>query len=137
MVRRSALVYDLLRTEQPTDGFSKNEILTHISDKYGITVGKALRRDITVALRRGLDFATTRKNTNTKKRKKNSKKKATSRSNITKGRRQQRRRSPNSGRDRGRKQSNPVPEPKLPRPPSWSPKRRFLIEEPIPRAKHF
>jgi len=56
MVRRSALVYDLLRTEQPPDGFSKKEILTHISDKYDIAVGKTLRRDVAVALRRGLDF---------------------------------------------------------------------------------
>ncbi|KYN42757.1 hypothetical protein ALC56_02559 [Trachymyrmex septentrionalis] len=163
MVRRSALVYDLLRTEQPSDGFSKKEILTHISDKYDIVVGKTLRRDVTVALRRGLDFgilakkrnkfrfnpdfyqttnsrrnilsATTRKNTNTKKRKRNSKKKATGRSNITKG--QQRRRSPNRGRGRDRKQLNPEPQPKLPRPPSWSPKRRLLIAEPIPKVKYF
>lgn len=56
MVRRAALVYDLLRTEQPPDGFSKKEILTHISDKYDIAVGKTLRRDVAVALRRGLDF---------------------------------------------------------------------------------
>ncbi|XP_018375246.1 PREDICTED: uncharacterized protein LOC108769010 [Trachymyrmex cornetzi] len=165
MVRRSALVYDLLRTEQPPDGFSKKEILTHISDKYDIAVGKALRRDITVALRRGLDFgilakkrnkfrfnpdfyqttnsrrnllsATTRKNMNTKKKKRNSKKKTTGKSNVTKERRQQRRRSSNRGRSRDRKQSNPVPQPKLPRPPSWSPKRRLLIEEPIPKVKHF
>ncbi|XP_071632092.1 uncharacterized protein [Temnothorax longispinosus] len=160
MVRRSALVYDLLRTEQPPDGFSKKEILTHISDKYDIAVGKTLRRDVAVALRRGLDFGilakkrnkfrfdpdfhqTTnsrrnivRTNTRTKKRKRSSKKKATGRSNATKGRRQQRRRSPNRDRGRDRKQSSPVPRPKLPRPPSWSPKRRLLIEEPIPKVKH-
>ncbi|KYQ60697.1 hypothetical protein ALC60_00322 [Trachymyrmex zeteki] len=162
MVRRSALVYDLLRIEQPPDGFSKKEILTHISDKYDIAIGKALRRDITVALRRGLDFGilakkrnkfrfnpdfyqttnsrhnilseTTRKNTSTKKRKRSSKKKATGRSNVTKGRRQQRRRSSNR-ESRDRKQSNPRP--KLPKSPSWSPKRRLLIEEPIPKVKRF
>ncbi|KYM79816.1 hypothetical protein ALC53_09738 [Atta colombica] len=136
MVRRSVLVYDLLRTEQPPDGFSKKEILTHISNKYDIAIGKVLRRDITVALRRGLDFATTRKNTNTKKKKRNNKKKTTDKSKITKRQRQQRQ-SPNRGRSRDRKQSNPIPQPKLPRPPSWSPKRRFLNEEPIPKVKHF
>lgn len=56
MVRRSVLVYDLLRTEQPPDGFSQKEILTHISDKYDIAAGKTLQRDVAVALRRGLDF---------------------------------------------------------------------------------
>lgn len=56
MVRRSVLVYDLLRTEQPPDGFSQKEILTHISEKYDIAAGKTLQRDIAVALRRGLDF---------------------------------------------------------------------------------
>ncbi|KYM95486.1 PREDICTED: uncharacterized protein LOC108780217 [Cyphomyrmex costatus] len=169
MVRRSALVYDLLRIEQPPDGFSKKEILTHISDKYDIAVGKALRRDVTVALRRGLDFGilakkrnkfrfnpdfyqttnsrrnilseTARKNTSTKKRKRSGKKKATGRSNVTKGRQQQRRRSSNRGKSKDRKQSNSVPRSKsrskLPRPPSWSPKRRLLIEEPIPKVKRF
>lgn len=56
MVRRSVLVYDLLRTEQPPDGFSQKEILTHISEKHDIAAGKTLQRDIAVALRRGLDF---------------------------------------------------------------------------------
>jgi len=77
-----------------------------------------------------------RKNTRTKKKKKNSKKKTTTRSNVKKGRRQQRRRSPNRGRRRNRKQLSPVPRPKLPKPSSWSPKRRLLIEEPIPKLKH-
>lgn len=56
MVRRSVLVYDLLRTEQPLDGFSQKEILTHISSKYDIAAGKTLQRDVALALRRGLDF---------------------------------------------------------------------------------
>lgn len=56
MVRRSVLVYDLLRTEQPPDGFSEKEIMTHISEKYNIVAGKTLQRDIALALRRGLDF---------------------------------------------------------------------------------
>lgn len=56
MVRRSVLVYDLLRTEQPAAGFSQKEIITHISENYNIAAGKTLKRDIAVALRRGLDF---------------------------------------------------------------------------------
>lgn len=56
MVRRSVLVYDLLRNEQPPDGFSQKEILTHISSKYDIAAGKTLQRDVALALRCGLDF---------------------------------------------------------------------------------
>ncbi|XP_025163627.1 uncharacterized protein LOC112590646 [Harpegnathos saltator] len=56
MVRRSVLVYDLLRTEQPPDGFSQKEILTHISSKYDIVASKTLQRDVALALRHGLDF---------------------------------------------------------------------------------
>lgn len=57
MVHRSILVYDLLRNEQSIlDGFSKTEILTRIRDKYDIAVSKTLRRDVALALRRGLDF---------------------------------------------------------------------------------
>ncbi|EZA58613.1 hypothetical protein X777_14781 [Ooceraea biroi] len=142
MVRRSALVYDFLRTEQLPDGFSQKEIVTHISSKYDIVAGKTLQKDVAVALRRGLDFGILakkgnkfRRNTETKKRKRNSKKKATgNKSTAAKGQRRQRRRSPT--RDRARKQSSSVPRPKLPRPPSWSPKRRYLAEEPIPKVKH-
>ncbi|XP_026828461.1 uncharacterized protein LOC113562660 [Ooceraea biroi] len=159
MVRRSALVYDFLRTEQLPDGFSQKEIVTHISSKYDIVAGKTLQKDVAVALRRGLDFGIlakkgnkfrfdpnfhqtanlkrniARRNTETKKRKRNSKKKATgNKSTAAKGQRRQRRRSPT--RDRARKQSSSVPRPKLPRPPSWSPKRRYLAEEPIPKVKH-
>lgn len=56
MVRRSVLVYDLLRTEQPADGFSQKEIVMHISGKYDIAASKTLQKDVAVALRRGLDF---------------------------------------------------------------------------------
>lgn len=56
MVRRSILVYDLLSTEQPPDGFTKKEILTHISNKYDIASSKTLQRDIALALRRGIDY---------------------------------------------------------------------------------
>ncbi|KAL6422694.1 hypothetical protein ACFW04_010734 [Cataglyphis niger] len=156
MVRRSVLVYDLLRTEQPAAGFSQKEIITHISENYNIAAGKTLERDVAVALRCGLDFGilvkkrnkfrfdpvfhqTTnlrhniaRRNTRTKKKKKSSRKRTSSRSSATKGRRRQRRRS--STRGRNRKQSNPVPRPKLPGSTSWSPKRRYLADEPIPKV---
>lgn len=56
MVRRSVLVYDLLRTEQQPYGFSQKEIIKHISENYNIAAGKTLERDVAVALRRGLDF---------------------------------------------------------------------------------
>lgn len=73
-------------------------------------------------------------NTRTKKKKKSSKKKTSSRSTATKERRRRRRRSPTR---KDRKQSDPVPRPKFPRPTSWSPKRRFLADEPIPKViKH-
>ncbi|XP_020291777.1 uncharacterized protein LOC109858689 [Pseudomyrmex gracilis] len=159
MVRRSILVYDLLCTEQPPDGFTEKEILTHISNKYDIAAGKTLQRDIALALRRGIDYGilakkrnkfrfdpnfhqtassslnNARRNTRTKKKTRRSgKKKTTSRSTAAK-RRRQRRRSPTRS-SRSRKQSSSVPRPTLPRPPSWSPKRRNLTEEPIPKMKH-
>ncbi|XP_028047468.1 pre-mRNA-splicing factor CWC22 isoform X2 [Monomorium pharaonis] len=77
----------------------------------------------------------TRRNTKPRKRERSSKKKTTGRSNASKGRRRQRKRSPTPSKGRDRKQSSSVP-PKLPRPPSWSPKRRLLIDEPIPKVKH-
>ncbi|XP_032682015.1 uncharacterized protein LOC116849203 [Odontomachus brunneus] len=159
MVRRSVLVYDLLRTEQPSDGFSQKEILTHISSKYDIAASKTLQRDVALALRCGLDFGIlakkrnkfrfdpelhqtassrrniTRRSTRTKKRTRSSGKKVSGGSTATKGRRQRRRRP--STRGKARKQSVSVPRPKLPKPPSWSPKRRYLSEEPIPKViKH-
>lgn len=73
-----------------------------------------------------------RKNMRTKKKSK----KINGRSTATKGRQRQRRRR-SSTRGRARKQSVSVPRPKLPRPPSWSPKRRYLGDEPIPKViKH-
>ncbi|KOC61235.1 hypothetical protein WH47_06721 [Habropoda laboriosa] len=56
MVRKSILVYDLLRTEQPEEGFTEKEIVQQISNKLDISAGKGLRKQVTVALRRGLDF---------------------------------------------------------------------------------
>lgn len=57
MVRRSTLVYDLLKfVGQQTDGFSSKEILKRVSQAHNITPGKGLKKQINVALRRGIDF---------------------------------------------------------------------------------
>ncbi|KYN28851.1 hypothetical protein ALC57_01814, partial [Trachymyrmex cornetzi] len=124
-----------LRRETNSGAFSSESSFTRIYVQYFGRFNPDFYQ--TTNSRRNLLSATTRKNMNTKKKKRNSKKKTTGKSNVTKERRQQRRRSSNRGRSRDRKQSNPVPQPKLPRPPSWSPKRRLLIEEPIPKVKHF
>lgn len=64
MVRKSILVYDLLRSEQPEDGFTEKEIVELISNKHDIMAGKSLRKQVTVALRRGLDFGIIAKKNN-------------------------------------------------------------------------
>nr|XP_033333705.1 uncharacterized protein LOC117224710 [Megalopta genalis] len=146
MVRKSILVYDLLRTEQPPQGFSEREIIEQISGRHDITVGKGLRRQVAVALRRGLDFGilakknnrfrfdpdnanvtsakrkvTTRKSRS--KKKKNGKKKRTTKTS----------RRSSSVRNKNRKQGKSVPQPMLPK--SWLPNRRNIMHEPLPRVK--
>lgn len=64
MVRKSVLVYDLLRTQQPQDGFSEKEIVEQISNTHNIVAGKGLRRQVAVALRRGVDFGILAKKNN-------------------------------------------------------------------------
>lgn len=64
MVRKSILVYDLLRSEQPSDGFTEKEIVEQISAKHDILAGKALRKQVAVALRRGVDFGIIAKKNN-------------------------------------------------------------------------
>lgn len=64
MVRKSILVYDLLRTEQPEEGFTEKEIVEQISNKHDIMPGKALRKQVAVALRRGVDFGIIAKKNN-------------------------------------------------------------------------
>ena len=56
MVRRSSLVYELLKSEKRDDGFTPKEILDRVSQTYEITPGKGLRKQVAVALRRGVDF---------------------------------------------------------------------------------
>lgn len=64
MVRKSILVYDLLRTEQPEEGFTEKEIVEQISNKHDIMPGKSLRKQVAVALRRGVDFGIIAKKNN-------------------------------------------------------------------------
>ncbi|XP_076683486.1 uncharacterized protein LOC143376731 [Andrena cerasifolii] len=64
MVRKSVLVYDLLRTKQSQEGFSEKEIIEQICDKHDIVAGKALRSQVAVALRRGIDFGILTKKNN-------------------------------------------------------------------------
>ena len=56
MVRKSVLVYDLLKSEKPEDGFTENEIMNRLQVKHGLNPGKGIRRQISVALRRGIDY---------------------------------------------------------------------------------
>ncbi|XP_034184256.1 uncharacterized protein LOC117606201 [Osmia lignaria lignaria] len=148
MVRKSFLVYELLRTEQPQDGFSEKEIVEQISNKHDIMAGKGLRRQVAVALRRGLDFGilakknnkfrfdpdnakttimkrrTTLRKSRSKKKKKNNKRAAKTKRSNTK-----------SGKKSGTKQNQnrSVPPPRLPK--TWVPNRRNLADEPLSKVK--
>lgn len=64
MVRRSTLVYELLRCAAPNDEFTPKEILDQVSQVHNITPGKALKKQINVALRRGVDFGIIAKENN-------------------------------------------------------------------------
>nr|XP_031841314.1 uncharacterized protein LOC116430832 [Nomia melanderi] len=145
MVRKSILVYDLLRTEQPQQGFSEKEIVEQISNRHNITAGKGLRRQVSVALRRGLDFGILAKKKNRFRfdpdsaMMNNARRQVSSRISKPKQKKRKERRSTttkrrsNSSRNKDRKQSRTVPQPPLPK--SWAPGRRNLAEEPIPKVK--
>ncbi|XP_043272261.1 uncharacterized protein [Venturia canescens] len=172
MVRRSSMVYELLKSETRDDGFTPKEIIDRVSQTYDITAGKALRKQVAVALRRGIDFGiiarknnkykfdvsslpavtqwvprkairaanyTVGKGNNASKKKRAGRKmrqrvsgQTPSKSNKSGVKQQKRARSWN------RKPVGPLPpRPKVPKPPNWSPKRRNLSEEPIPKVvKH-
>ncbi|CAK9819127.1 hypothetical protein ANTQUA_LOCUS10061 [Anthophora quadrimaculata] len=144
MVRKSILVYDLLRTEQPKQGFTEKEIVQQISNKLDISAGKALKKQVTVALRRGLDFGILTKNnnkfrfdpdaakTNTLKRKVPLRQTARKKRKEVKKTVKSRKRS-NVRANKNRKINRPMPQPKLPK--SWVPSKRNLIDEPLSKVK--
>ncbi|KAI4497462.1 hypothetical protein M0802_007473 [Mischocyttarus mexicanus] len=150
MVRRSALVYELLKTERSINGLSKKEILQRISEKHDIFAGKILRKEITVALKRGLDFGIIKKRFNkykfnpkiivkvSSKKPTSNRKRSTSKRKIkrTKGRNKYRKVS-NRKKKRARKGKIIVPKPKLPALQPWTQEKRDLRKETIPRlVKH-
>lgn len=55
MVRKSALIYNLLKS-QNVNGLTKSEIVKLLQEKYDFQPGKSMRQQVDVALRRGLDF---------------------------------------------------------------------------------
>ncbi|KZC13500.1 hypothetical protein WN55_05051 [Dufourea novaeangliae] len=131
MVRKSILVYDLLRTEQPQQGFSEKEIVDQICNRHDIAAGKGVRRQVAVALRRGLDFGILAKKNNRFRREASRKKsRARKKQNETKKKAKQR---PGQRRNKNRKQSRPIPQPNAPK--SWTPSRRNLTEEPLSKVK--
>lgn len=56
MVKRSELIYRFLRLEKKDDGHSVKEIMDNFSERYGITPGKGLKRQIRSTLKKGVDF---------------------------------------------------------------------------------
>lgn len=64
MVKKSTLVYDLLRNDRRNGGFSPNEIVERVSQDHNILPGKALKKQISVALRRGIDFGILKRENN-------------------------------------------------------------------------
>ncbi|XP_066590191.1 uncharacterized protein [Prorops nasuta] len=142
MTRKSILVYDLLRKENPRD-FSRKEILQLISSKYDITPGKGLLRQISTALRRGLDYGIVMRSKNRYRfdtgtlsvplaSSKNNKKNKRENIRVKKKSVKKPARKKNTV-----KKSDPTRRPILPNPPNWSPAKRYLPEEPIPKViKH-
>ncbi|XP_026670274.1 uncharacterized protein LOC113464483 [Ceratina calcarata] len=145
MVRKSVLVYDLLRTEQPEEGFSEKEIIEQISNKHNITAGKALRKQVTVALRRGLDFGILAKRNkkfrfdpdggkaNFVKRRMVPVRRVRSQRKKNEKRPTKTRPRSKSGRSKKRKQSSTTPNANVPK--SWVPNRRNLTDEPLSKVK--
>ncbi|XP_024222370.1 uncharacterized protein LOC112212586 [Bombus impatiens] len=147
MVRKSILVYDLLRSEQPPDGFTEKEIVEQISAKHDILAGKALRKQVAVALRRGVDFgiiakrnnrfrfdldnaklSTARRETSSRRNRSRGKNKVRSVKRRTKSRQR-----PNNTRSKSRNQKRPIQPPNLPK--SWTPNKRNLADEPLSKVK--
>ncbi|KAL2744653.1 hypothetical protein V1477_007195 [Vespula maculifrons] len=149
MVRRSALVYELLKTDRSIDGLSKKEILLQISQIHNIFAGKVLEKEISVALKRGIDFGIIKKHFNkyryqteffinddsknqTLKWTRSTRKRKRGRTRTSKRRR------PLANKKRQtRKRKVTEPKPRLPTLPPWTPEKRDLRKETIPRVvKH-
>ncbi|XP_033228289.1 uncharacterized protein LOC117180081 [Belonocnema kinseyi] len=129
MVRKSVLVYDLLRSEKPNVGLTKNEIANRLYAKYGFTPGKGIKRQIGAALRRGMDYGILAKYTNKYRYDLDSLKNPLRRKfgkvkkeKVTKKRRKV-------------INKEKVPMPTVPELPDWTPKRRKLLEEPVSKVK--
>ncbi|XP_011306617.1 uncharacterized protein [Fopius arisanus] len=149
MTKKSILVYDLLRSERPDDGFTPKEILHRVSQTHGFTPGKGLRRQINAALKRGIDFGILSKQRNRYKYDLNvtpvpipqayfPPEKRGKKKRVTKPRTQMNRKSTR----RTEHSQGPVKRPKDIRPnptvpplPNWTPKKRILREEPISKFK--
>ncbi|KAI4487549.1 hypothetical protein M0804_005698 [Polistes exclamans] len=151
-VRRSGLVYELLRTDRSINGLSEKEILQRISERHDIFAGKVLRKQISVALRRGIDFGIIKKRFNKYKfepgflvnvswknqtsKRKRSRSKRKKGGQTKKGSAKFRKVSTNRKRQT-RKGRVIVPKPKLPARQPWTQEKRDLRKETIPRlVKH-
>ena len=64
MVRKSILVYKLLKSENAKEGYTENQIINRLKDKYGISPSVGNNRQISIALQRGLDYGILVKKTN-------------------------------------------------------------------------
>ncbi|XP_043508499.1 uncharacterized protein LOC122527947 [Frieseomelitta varia] len=145
MARKSILVYDLLKTEQPPEGFTEREIVEQISTKHDIMAGKTLRKQVSVALRRGVDFGIIAKKNNkfrfdpdsakvsTTRRQTSSRKKARGKSKSRTVKRTTKTQQRSSTKNKNRNQKRPVPQPNLPK--SWTPSKRNLADEPLSKVK--
>ncbi|CAD1475803.1 unnamed protein product [Heterotrigona itama] len=145
MARKSILVYDLLKTEQPPEGFTEREIVEQISTRHDIMAGKTLRKQVSVALRRGVDFGIIAKKNNkfrfdpdsakvsTTRRKTSSRKNARGKSKSRIIKRTTKTQQRSSTKNKNRNQKRPVPQPNLPK--SWTPSKRNLTDEPLSKVK--
>ncbi|KAH0566656.1 uncharacterized protein LOC123268297 [Cotesia glomerata] len=148
MVRKSTLVYDLLRNDRRNGGFSPNEIVERVSQDHNILPGKALKKQISVALRRGIDFGILKRENNRYRFDLGiSSKSQGGQTSIAASTRRRPRvvKKPRPASAKPRRKRNPpakkhpqedrvIPRPRIPHPPpTWAQKKRNLREEPIPK----
>ncbi|XP_063991611.1 uncharacterized protein LOC135170044 [Diachasmimorpha longicaudata] len=152
MIKKSVLVYDLLRSQRNENGFSPHEILQRVSETHGFTPGKGLRRQINAALKRGMNFGILMKERNRYRydlnitsvpmpqtqlpQGKNKKEKRKKRV-VVKPRAQTNRKPQGRARGPVKRSKDIRPNPTVPPPPNWTPKKRILREEYVSKfTKH-
>ncbi|XP_024936143.1 uncharacterized protein LOC112493701 [Cephus cinctus] len=151
MGHRLMTIYNLLKAEQiGRDGVSAKKIIDRVCAEYNINLGKGIRRQVLTALRRGVDYGILTKTRNKyrfdptssmvagwKSRKSN---RRVRRKSKVKAKANKRRERKKEGRKRVRSNSErreKVPRPRVPPAPTWTAKKRNLLEEVLPKVRKY